>query len=69
MAARLHSFDSDSVELVLCGPCKRLAHSIKKELPLGPRQLDFVPSETSRAGRRIAEGAEPQLLPVDPHFS
>ena len=64
LAARPHSIDSDSVELVLGGPCRRLAHSIKKELPLDPRQLDFCSSETLRAERRIAESAEPQLLPI-----
>ena len=39
LAARPHSIDSASVELVLCGPCRRLAHSIKKEVPLDPVNL------------------------------
>ena len=42
-AARPHSIDPASVELVLFGPCRRLAHSIKKELPLDPVKLTLYP--------------------------
>ena len=64
LAARPHSIDSASVELVLCSPCRRLGYSIKKELPLDPVILTFVSPKASRAKRRIAEGAESQLLPI-----
>ena len=43
LAALLHSIDSNSVELVLWGPCRRPAHSIKKELPLDPVSLTLYP--------------------------
>ena len=43
LAARPHSTDSDSVELVLCGPCRRVARSIKKELPPDPVSLILCP--------------------------
>ena len=57
LAARPHSIDSDSVELVLCGPCRRLAHSIKKELPLDPVSLTLYPPK-----HRVPNDASQKVL-------